>query len=141
VVESAPRRPVTQTFYTSQADSTTVQMMIAEAEARIDTAYLRARRAADVIDSAAAEGSYPDLAARGRIRMDTGLIARDCCRAVDILLNVYGASAFLDSSPLQRIWRDLNFSSRHGAINPAVNQEVYGRVLLGLEPHEVSDFI
>jgi alkylation response protein AidB-like acyl-CoA dehydrogenase len=141
VVESAPRRAVAHTFYTSQVDSTTVQMLIAEAEAKIDTAYVRARRAADIIDTHAADGTYPDLETRGRIRMDTGLIARDCCRAVDILLSVYGASAFLESSPLQRIWRDLNVSARHGTVNPSINQEIFGRVLLGLDPRDVSDFI
>ncbi len=141
VIAHAPHRPISHTFYASQVDSTTVQMLIAEAAAKIDTARLRGQRAADIIDAAAAEGTYPDLETRGRIRMDTGLIARECCQAVDILLSVYGASAFADSSPLQRIWRDVNVSSRHGTINPAINQEVFGRILLGLEPREVSELI
>ncbi len=46
-----------------------------------------------------------------------------------------GASSFAQVSPLQRIWRDANTAGRHALAGPLVNQEVYGKALLGI-PYE-----
>jgi hypothetical protein len=46
-----------------------------------------------------------------------------------------GASSFADVSLLQRIWRDSNTAGRHAVADPLVNQEIYGKPLLGI-PYE-----
>ena len=56
-------------------------------------------------------------------------------QAIDALLSAHGASSFADVSPLQRIWRDSNTAARHAVADPLVNQEVYGKALLGI-PYE-----
>jgi hypothetical protein len=33
---------------------------------------------------------------------------------------------------LQRIWRGSNTAGRHAVVDPLVNQEVYGKALLGI---------
>jgi 3-hydroxy-9,10-secoandrosta-1,3,5(10)-triene-9,17-dione monooxygenase len=64
-----------------------------------------------------------------------------CCReAIGLLLNVQGASAFAESNPIQRVWRDLEMASRHGLISAQVPHEIYGRALVGnFEP--LSGFV
>jgi 3-hydroxy-9,10-secoandrosta-1,3,5(10)-triene-9,17-dione monooxygenase len=140
VVEKAPRRAITYTSYERQTDSVAFQMAIAEAAAKVDTAHLHAYRAAADIDDAARAGTYPDLSARARVRMDAGWAARQAREAVDLLISAHGASAFAEASPLQRIWRDLNTASRHAVVNPSVNEEIYGKALLGVQP-QITDLI
>jgi hypothetical protein len=35
---------------------------------------------------------------------------------------------------MQRIWRDANTGGRHAIVNPLVNEEIYGKALLGIGP-------
>jgi alkylation response protein AidB-like acyl-CoA dehydrogenase len=132
VIAKAAKKPISYTFFTSQAESAGFQLQVAEAARLIDTARLHAFRAADDIDQAAARGEYPDLLARARIRSDTGLVAECITKAIDILLYAHGAASFAEISPLQRIWRDSATGARHAVVSPQVSYEVYGKALLGL---------
>ena len=71
VTEKAHKKAISYTFYTAQADSVAFQMQMAEAAMLIDTAHLHAYRAADDIDTAAAEGRYLAPLPRARVRADT----------------------------------------------------------------------
>ena len=127
----APRKPISYTFYTAQADSVAFQLQLAEAAMLIDTAQLHAYRAADDIDQAAASGVYPDFLTRARVRADTGWAIDHIVKAINILLSAHGAGSFADSNPLQRIWRDSSVAARHAVVLPVVGYEVYGKALLG----------
>ena len=133
VISKAAKKPVSYTFFTTQAESAGFQLQVAEAARLIDTARLHAFRAADDIDRAAAGGEYPDLLTRARVRSDTGYSAECITRAIDILLYAHGAGSFADVSPLQRIWRDSATAARHAVVSPQVSYEVYGKALLGVE--------
>ena len=133
VIEKAPQRSIAYTSFQKQTDSVTFQLQIADAAVKIDTAYLLGYQAAADIDEAAARGVYPDYLTRARIRAYTGSAIRHITEAIDILLTAHGAGSFALSSPLQRIWRDSNTAARHAVILPPVSEEVYGKVLLGLE--------
>lgn len=133
VLEQVPKRGIAYTFYDKQAEAPVTHMQVAEAAIKIDTAHLHAYRAAADIDQAAARGEALDLKARARVRMDTGYVAKQCREAIETLLSVGGASSFAESNPLQRIWRDSETASRHAVVTPAINQELYGRVLVGLQ--------
>ena len=131
VISRAGKKPVSYTFFTTQAESAGFQLQIAEAARLLDTARLHAQRAADDIDDAAARGEYPDFLTRARIRSDTGYTAECVTKAIDILLYAHGAGSFADVSPLQRIWRDSATAARHAVVSPQVSYEVYGKALLG----------
>ena len=133
VREKAGRKAISYTTYATQADSVGFQLQLAEAAMRIDTAHLHAYRAADDIDTAAANGVYPDLERRARLRADTGWAVENVTRAIDILLSAHGAGSFADVNPLQRVWRDSAVAARHAIAAPMVNYEVYGKALLGRE--------
>ena len=132
VIEKAPKRSVSYTFYDTQTEAPTVQLAVAKAASLVDAAHLFAYRAAADIDQAAADGVYPDYAARARVRMDTGAAIENAREAIRVLISAHGAGSFAEASPLQRIWRDSEVASRHAVISPAISSEVYGRALLGL---------
>ncbi|WP_410623651.1 oxidoreductase [Amycolatopsis sp. cmx-8-4] len=131
VTEKAAKKAISYTFYTAQSDSVAFQLQIAEAAMLIDTAHLHAYRAADDIDTAAANGVYPDVLARTRVRADTAWVLEHTTKAIDILLSAHGAGSFAEVNPLQRIWRDSAVAARHAVTLPAVNYEIYGKALLG----------
>jgi alkylation response protein AidB-like acyl-CoA dehydrogenase len=131
VREKAAKKAISYTHYTAQADSVAFQLQLAEAAMRIDTAHLHAYRAADDIDTAAANGTYPEVLARARVRADTGWAVQHITQAIDGLLFAHGAGSFAEVNPLQRIWRDSAVAARHAVILPSVGYEVYGKALLG----------
>jgi alkylation response protein AidB-like acyl-CoA dehydrogenase len=131
VTEKAATKPISYTFYTTQADSVAFQLQLAEAAMMIDTAHLHAYRAADDLDSAAADGRRLDVLARARVRADNARVLECITRAIDILLYAHGAGSFAEANPLQRIWRDSAVGARHAVTLPAVAYEVYGKALLG----------
>jgi alkylation response protein AidB-like acyl-CoA dehydrogenase len=133
VLEKAPRRQVMYTVFQRQSDSTAFQMAVGDAAMMIDTAHLHVYRAAADIDGAAACGEKLDYLTRARIRADTAWAIRKAREAIDLLVSAHGSASFAESSPLQRIWRDSNTAGRHAVVLPLVNQELYGKALLGIE--------
>ncbi|MTD58895.1 acyl-CoA dehydrogenase family protein [Amycolatopsis pithecellobii] len=140
LAEKAPRRGLTFTNYTSQAEAPTIQLAAAKAASLADSAQLHAYRAAADLDEAAQAGVYPDYDARARMRMDAGMAAIHAREAVRLVCSAQGASSFGESNPLQRIWRDIEAGSRHGILNPEVAAEIYGKSLFGIRG-TVSDLV
>ncbi|MCC3767882.1 acyl-CoA dehydrogenase family protein [Streptomyces sp. UNOC14_S4] len=140
VTEKAATKPVSYTYYETQAESVAVQMQIAEAALQIDTAHLHLQRAATDIDEGAARAASLDMVTRARIRADTGYAIKNVLDAIHTLLNVHGGGAFAESNPLQRIWRDANAAGRHAVATPAVGLEIYGKALLGIE-EQITPFL
>ncbi|WP_432180493.1 acyl-CoA dehydrogenase family protein [Streptomyces sp. NBC_00063] len=133
VTEKAARKPISYSFYETQAESVAVQLQIAEAAMKIDTARLHAERAAADIDQATQNGTYPDFTQRARVRADTGWAIQNTLEAIHTLVTVHGAGSFAEVNPLQRIWRDANTAGRHAVAAPTVAFEVYGKALLGID--------
>jgi len=133
VLEKAATKPISYTFFESQADSVAFQLQMADAATKVDVATLLAYRAATDIDEAAARGEYLDYQTRARVRADTGYAVQSVVDALTILMTAHGAGGFADTSPLQRIWRDSNVAARHAVVSPTIGYEVYGKALLGVE--------
>ncbi|QRP49105.1 hypothetical protein [Amycolatopsis sp. FDAARGOS 1241] len=53
--------------------------------------------------------------------------------ASGIPVALHGTGGFADAHPLQRIWRDANFALTRAMVQPAVNYEIYGKALLGVQ--------
>jgi alkylation response protein AidB-like acyl-CoA dehydrogenase len=141
-IEKAPKRAVSYTRLATQRESTGFQMKIAEAAMTLDDAILHAHRAADDIDGWAASGEYMDYLTRARVRADTGWTSKRVREAISLILDAHGASGFADASPMQRIWRDANTGGRHAIVNGLVNEELFGKALLGIGPEgQVTDLV
>jgi 3-hydroxy-9,10-secoandrosta-1,3,5(10)-triene-9,17-dione monooxygenase len=141
-LEKAPKRAVSYTRLATQRESTAFQVKIAEAAMTLDDAVLHAHRAADDIDGWAARKEHMDYPTRARVRADTGWTSKRVREAISLILDAHGASGFAESSPMQRIWRDANTGGRHAIVNELVNDELYGKALLGFGiEDQVTDLI
>jgi 3-hydroxy-9,10-secoandrosta-1,3,5(10)-triene-9,17-dione monooxygenase len=124
-------KAIAYSFYDDVRQAPSMQLELAEAATLIETALLHVRRWCDDIADAARAGEELPFAKRAQMRMDLGYAMRRCREAVGLLLNVQGASAFAESNPMQRIWRDLEMASRHDLLAGEIPQEIYGRALVG----------
>jgi 3-hydroxy-9,10-secoandrosta-1,3,5(10)-triene-9,17-dione monooxygenase len=134
----AAGRPVATSVYTDARESPGVQAQMAEATYLVDTARLALHRSVALIEDALAQGVLLDDPARALVRMDAAASSTGLRRALDLLLDAGGARSFALHHPVQRIWRDLNVTTRHPVLAPALNQEVFGRSVLGLEEQVVD---
>jgi len=124
-------KAIAYSFYDDLRKAPTMQRELAEAATLIETAVLHVRRWCDDIAEAARAGEELPFTKRAQMRMDLGYAMARCREAVGLLLNVQGASAFAESNPIQRVWRDLEMASRHELVAGEIPQEIYGRALVG----------
>jgi 3-hydroxy-9,10-secoandrosta-1,3,5(10)-triene-9,17-dione monooxygenase len=111
-----------------------LQRALGEAASKIHAAELVLYRIADDIDEYAKRGEKMPMSVRGRIRMDIALVPRLCRDAVFELLTIGGASGLSLKSPIQRAARNLQATCMHGFLLYDSGAEIYGKVLLGLDP-------
>jgi 3-hydroxy-9,10-secoandrosta-1,3,5(10)-triene-9,17-dione monooxygenase len=130
-----PGREVAYTEREKQLDKPVTHMQVAEAATRIATARLVLYHCADEIEAAAERGETMEFTKRARVRMDCAWAVRLCLEGVEILMLASGGSGIGETNPVQRAWRDLHAINMHGLLNLETNQEMYGRVLLGLAPN------
>ncbi|WP_256104174.1 acyl-CoA dehydrogenase family protein [Streptomyces sp. ODS05-4] len=133
--ERLPGRSLTYTAYETQAEAPLTHHQVAEAVLKTDQAEFHAYRLADLVDGKGAAGEEFTLEERARARADMGAVVRLAKEAVDILASASGGSSIHRDVPIQRISRDIQAVSLHALMNPNTNNELYGRVLCGLEPN------
>jgi alkylation response protein AidB-like acyl-CoA dehydrogenase len=135
VVGATNKRGIVYTTYQRQTDSHVVQKEIGEAATMIGTARLLMDDANSVIDQAALDRRTLEYLEQTRHKGQTVFATDLLVKAVEKLMYVAGSSAFSETSPLERYWRDLNVAARHAANVPNVGFEMYGRALMGVEPN------
>ncbi|UNT00810.1 hydrolase [Streptomyces tubbatahanensis] len=103
-----------------------VRIALAQAAARVSAARL-------LVERAAAQADACEVTEELTLRL-----TRDYSTAVDLLLDgvngllrMSGARGQSESSPVQRVWRDVHCMAGHGALQPDVNAEGWGRYALG----------
>ncbi|MGR6975158.1 acyl-CoA dehydrogenase family protein [Streptomyces cynarae] len=133
--ERLPGRTLTYTAYETQAEAPLTHHQVAEATLKIDEAEFHAHRLADLVDAKGLAGEEFTLEERARARADMGAVVRLAKEAVDIFAAASGGSSIYRDVPIQRISRDIQAVSLHALMNPSTNNELYGRVLCGLEPN------
>ncbi|BCP14253.1 acyl-CoA dehydrogenase family protein [Mycobacterium paraintracellulare] len=109
-----------------------------QARMHIDTAWLHILRAATTLEDGTVGGQTLPPAIRARCRMDAAHGVKHMRTAMELLLDISGASSFAESNPLQRYWRDLSVGSRHAWINTNLMYEAYARAELGLSENTTS---
>ena len=129
-----PGKALAYTGYTAEAFVGT-QISVAAAATLIDCADFLLYRIADDIDRYARAGDRMSMEMRGRIRMDCAQAVRFCMEGMDKLFHTAGASGLSMKGSLQRAWRNLHAINMHGLLAYDTSAELYGRVLLGLEPN------
>jgi alkylation response protein AidB-like acyl-CoA dehydrogenase len=115
------------TAYTSMKESPGARQWLAEASTLASRAERTMLEVAARIDS----GDPVDPATASRLHLNLSESARDCRAAVELMLDLHGASGLKASNPLQRFWRDVAVGSRHPHLNPYLAMEGYGKVVSG----------
>ena len=87
------------------------------------------------IQEPAERGEMMEFSKRARVRADVAYAVRQCLEAIEILYLATGGSGISESNPMQRAWRDVHAVNMHGLMNLHMNQEMYGRIVLGLKPN------
>lgn len=118
-----------------QTEWSSTHITAATAASNIDAGALLLYRTADDIDRCAQAGEAMSLETRGRMRMDCAHGVRLALDGADSLYIAGGGAALSLKSPLQQISRDLHAINMHGILRMEPSAELYGRVLLGLEPN------
>ncbi|WP_236949438.1 acyl-CoA dehydrogenase family protein [Mycolicibacterium goodii] len=139
-IGKASSKGLQHTFIARQSDSVGVQMQIAEAALKIETARLHVYQATDDLAEATLHPETLDYALRARVRGLAGYAAQQVLEAIQTLLSVHGSGSFAESNPMQRIWRDANVAARHAGLNTAIGLEVFGKSLLGV-PDRISPLV
>jgi 3-hydroxy-9,10-secoandrosta-1,3,5(10)-triene-9,17-dione monooxygenase len=134
-IERLPGREIAYTNHELQRESATTHRQIADAATKIRIARLLLHGCVDAIETAAKRREIMEFTARARVRMDCAQAVRQCLEAVETLYLACGGSGIAEANPVQRAWRDLHAVNMHGALALETNQEMFGRVLLGLEPN------
>jgi 3-hydroxy-9,10-secoandrosta-1,3,5(10)-triene-9,17-dione monooxygenase len=111
-----------------------LQKICGEAASKIHAAELVLYRIADDIDDYATRGEKMPMEMRGRIRADITLAPRLCRDAVLDLMTIGGAAGLSLKSPIQLAARNLMATCMHGFLLYDSGMEIYGRILLGLDP-------
>ncbi len=119
----------------SQEQNHGTQIRLADAAMRIYEGELLLYAMADAIDAAGRAGTEIAFLDRARMRVECATAVRRLLEGVDILFKESGASGVRTSSPLCRALADLQAINNHGLMKLETNQELYGRLLLGLTPN------
>jgi alkylation response protein AidB-like acyl-CoA dehydrogenase len=118
------------TAYNSLTESASARHMFAEAEHMVTSGYDRLISLAGRITERL-PGDDVTALQRSSIRMEVVSVLQQFQRAVDLLLDLHGSSAFALDNPLQRFWRDLNVGARHAQMSTYLATENHGLLVTG----------
>jgi alkylation response protein AidB-like acyl-CoA dehydrogenase len=106
---------------------------LARAEALVRSARIYWYDRIEAMWQAAVEGRELSLDALAEVRMASLVAAENSVAAADLLQRVAGTTAIFQSSPLERVWRDVHTAAQHMHVQDG-RWETVGRILLGLDP-------
>jgi 3-hydroxy-9,10-secoandrosta-1,3,5(10)-triene-9,17-dione monooxygenase len=112
--------------------SQAIQIKVAEASARIDTAEMLMRGACEHAMAAARGGAESGLTDKLRYRRDAYFSVRLSFEAVNILMNVSGSSGLYLKNSMQRLFRDAHACNAHVMFSPDVQGPLFGSHALGM---------
>lgn len=132
-MEKLPGRGITYTNYAKAIEAPLTHHQVATAQLHLDMAEQMTRALEDLL--AGTLGKDVPLENRIRTRAWLGQIMRSSKACVNTLFEASGASTIQHSADLQRYFRDINSLSLHALVQPTSSDELYGRMLCGLEPN------
>lgn len=130
-----PNKLVSYTFDEKQIDMPVTHVQVGAAATKADTANLVLHAMVDELERYAAQHAPMPLARRAKARMDCAWAVRLALESVDTILYAAGGSALVETNEVQIAARDVRAVNAHGLLNLEVNQEMYGRMVLGLPPN------
>jgi len=121
-------RPVAMSQHIPRSQSPAARALFVEASQLVDTAEMRVRRAADMLDATRTGDSLSENEI-AHLRMQLVTAMQECRRALDTMLDLCGSSALVGPNPIARAWRDLAMGSRHIGLSPSATADHLNRLL------------
>jgi alkylation response protein AidB-like acyl-CoA dehydrogenase len=109
-------------------------MRLAHAVVRADAAETVLRDIGRRTDAWGAREEVCPPEERARMRLQIAHVVATCRDIVRDLMEASGASAHLESNPMQRLHRDVHTLSCHTVFDLDLGAENYGRMRLGMDP-------
>ncbi|MHA7961215.1 acyl-CoA dehydrogenase family protein [Streptomyces sp. L500] len=134
-MERVPGRPVSYTAWTDQAQHPLAQVQLATAAGQIAAARALLMDQVALVQRGADAGRALTMLEKATVRGHCGYAVHLAREATRTLFTASGASAIARTQPIQRFFRDVQGISMHAVMSPDANMELYGRVLLGLDPN------
>jgi len=131
------RGQITYTHWPKAAEAPFLHHQLAKAQYNLEAAEMFTSRL-----SALYRGVLhrpPTIMERAKARAYIGHVAHLSRACVNQLFEASNSSQAVLSADIQRYFRDINVLHQHAAIQPNSGDEVYGRVLAGLDPN--SDIV
>jgi 3-hydroxy-9,10-secoandrosta-1,3,5(10)-triene-9,17-dione monooxygenase len=126
------RGAITYTPWTKAAEAPLLHHQLAKAQFELEIAEMYQEKARSLMCSALMR--TPTVFERVQARAWLGQAATHSRACVNGLFEASAASQVTLDCDLQRYFRDINVLHQHGLIQPHSSDELYGRVLAGLEP-------
>jgi alkylation response protein AidB-like acyl-CoA dehydrogenase len=132
VVDATAVKGVPMTAFRTQRESVGVQLQVADAAVKLQTARLHAQSVAATVMRHAITAQPLDGRYRAQAAAETAHAGQQILAAANDLLTVHGSGGLADANPLQRLVRDISTGARHAALNATVSSEGFGKALLGV---------
>lgn len=116
------------------AEFPAIQTRIAEAAAAIDAAQTLLLRDLSALAAHVRSGRTVSVEQRIVCRRNHGFATSLIVQSINALFEALGAAGLNKSHPVQRAWRDVHAVSRHINLNWDMGSQMYGQMVLGLEP-------
>jgi len=127
------RGAITYTAWPTAAEAPLVHHQLAKAQYHLEAAEMFTSRLSALYRGVLERP--PTILERAQARAYIGHIASLSRACTNQLFEASSASHTLLTADIQRYFRDINVLHQHAAIQPNSGDEVYGRVLAGLDPN------
>lgn len=127
-------RGITYTSWTDQSAHPLTQVNVATAAGKIAAAQALHESWMKLLQERADAGEQPTMDEKAVLRGQLSFAIQLAKEAVEILFTASGASVIHRDVAMQRFHRDIQGLAMHAMLVPSTNLELYGRVLLGLDP-------
>ena len=127
------RGAITYTAWPKAAEAPLVHHQLAKAQYHLEAAEMFTSRLSALYRGVLERP--PTILERAQARAYIGHIASLSRGCINQLFEASSASHTLLAADIQRYFRDINVLHQHAAIQPNSGDEVYGRVLAGLDPN------
>lgn len=126
VIEAAGKRGITYSMYQPAATSQALAHSMGHSRGKIDSAGMNLEYSAARIDEAASGTTPLSLNERAASRNNVAYAAHSLAEVANDLAWSHGTALFGSTSPLGRLWRDINTGTRHALVASPLGFEIGG---------------
>ncbi|MCP4434744.1 MAG: acyl-CoA dehydrogenase [Actinomycetia bacterium] len=126
-------RVLAYTLRDRQADQPAARVRLSAATAEVRSAAAYWRSTVDELEVAASSAQGATIDHRGAARLASAAVVASSRSAISTVCEGSGASVYSESSPLQRIQRDVEVLKGHVVFDWDRSAELAGRIMLGME--------